>query len=125
MKHKRKVSHRSQRVSDQILKDLSNLVQQEIKDTRLGFVTLQHIDLTADYAHARIYVSVLATEEKPNIHESIDVLNAKAGYLHALLFKLLHIHTVPTLKFVLDETQEKGFMMSQLIAKANQNYSSE
>jgi ribosome-binding factor A len=125
MKHKRKVSHRSQRVADQILKDVSNLIQQEIKDTRLGFVTLQHIELTADYAHACIYVSVLTTEQKNNAQESIDVLNAKAGYLHSLLFKLLHIHTIPKLKFVLDNTQEKGFMMSQLIAQANQIHSSD
>jgi ribosome-binding factor A len=113
---KKKASYRNNRVADQILKDVSLLIQQEVKDTRLGFVTLQHIELTPDYAHAKIYVSVFGSE--PQV--SIDVLNGKAGYLHSLLFKMLRIHTIPKLKFVYDETQEKGFEISQLIAKANQ-----
>ncbi len=116
---KKKPSYRNNRVADQILKDISLLIQQEIKDTRLGFVTLQHIELTADYAHAKIYVSVFGSEPKI----SIDILNDKAGYLHSLLFKMLRIHTIPKLKFIHDETQVKGFEMSQLIAKANQDNS--
>jgi ribosome-binding factor A len=113
---KKKTPYRNNRVAEQILKDVSLLIQQEIKDTRLGFVTLQHIELTPDYAHAKIYVSVFGSE--PQI--SLDVLNSKAGYLHSLLFKMLRIHTIPTLKFIYDETQAKAFEMSQLIAKANQ-----
>jgi ribosome-binding factor A len=114
---KKKTPYRNNRVADQILKDVSLLIQQEIKDTRLGFVTLQHIELTADYAHAKIYVSVFGSE--PQV--SLAVLNSKAGYLHSLLFKMLRIHTIPKLKFIHDETQVKGFEMSQLIAKANKN----
>jgi len=114
---KKKVPHRNNRVSEQILKDVSILIQEEIRDTRLGFVTLQHIELTTDYAHAKIYVSVFGSDPKI----SIDVLNSKAGYLHSLLFKKLRIHTIPTLHFFYDETQEKGFEMSQLIKKANEN----
>jgi ribosome-binding factor A len=114
---KKKTPHRNNRVAEQILKDVSCLVQQEIRDTRLGFVTMQHIELTTDYAHAKIYVSVLGGNAKT----SLEILNAKAGYLHALLFKRLSIHTIPTLHFVHDTTQEKGFAISALIDKANQN----
>ncbi len=118
---KKKIPHRNNRVSEQILKDVALLIQQEIHDKRLGFVTLQHIELTADYAHAKIYVSVLGQNAKT----SIDLLNSKAGYLHALLFKKLSIHTIPRLHFIHDSLLEKSFELSQLIALANKNNSSE
>jgi ribosome-binding factor A len=112
---KKKAPHRGNRVADQILKDVSLIIQQEIKDTRLGFVTLQHIELTADYAHAKIYVSVIGSDAQI----SLDVLNSKAGYMHSLLFKRLRIHTIPRLKFVNDELQEQAFAMTALINEAN------
>jgi ribosome-binding factor A len=113
---KKKSPHRNQRVSSELIKDLSKLISQEIKDPRLGFVTVQSVDLTADYSLAKVYVSVLGSPAQQKT--SIDVLNEKAGLLHSLLYKIWRIHTIPTLKFIYDDTQDKGFAMDILIKEA-------
>jgi ribosome-binding factor A len=105
---------RNVRLSDQILRDLAELVQREIRDPRLGLVTMQAVELTPDYAHAKVFFTVLGAEP-----ETVSaILNSKAGYLHALLFKRLHIHTVPMLHFHHDISVERGVAMSQLIDQA-------
>lgn len=106
---------RNVRIADQIQRDLAELIQREIKNPAMGLVTLQSVTLTPDYAHAKIYFTVLGAE--PEVAGAI--LNEKAGYLHSLLFKRLHIHTVPTLHFHYDQTIEKAVEMSRLIKEAN------
>jgi ribosome-binding factor A len=113
---KKKSPHRNQRVTAELIKDLSKLISQEIKDPRLGFITVQSVDLTADYSQAKVYVSVLGSPSQQKT--SIDVLNEKAGFLHSLLYKIWRIHTIPTLRFIYDDTQDKGFAMDILIKQA-------
>lgn len=111
---KKAASSRNLKLSDQIQRDLAQLIQRELRDPRLGLVTLQGVELTPDYAHAKVFYTVLGAE--PEVVQKI--LNARAGYLHALLFKRLHIHTVPTLHFYHDRSVEQGIAMSQLIDQA-------
>ena len=80
----------------------------------MGLVTLSHVELSADYAHAKVYFTVIG--QAPEVSE--QALNEKAGYLHSLLFKMLHIHTVPTLRFFHDDHLLRGIEMSRLIDKA-------
>lgn len=103
------------RLADQIQKDLAEMIQREVDISRAGLVTLSEVELTADYAHAQIYFTVMGAE--PEAAEA--ALNEKAGYLHSLLFKRLHIHTVPTLHFHYDEQRSRGMVMSHLINQAN------
>jgi ribosome-binding factor A len=105
---------RGQRVADQIQRDLAGLVQREISTSRAGLVTLTGVELSPDYAHAKVYFTTLGAE--PEV--AARVLNEKAGYFHSLLFKRLSIHTIPTLKFVHDESVERGFAIDQLISAA-------
>lgn len=115
-RHKSKVpASRNLRLADQIQKDLAILIQREISTSRAGLVTLTGVDLTPDYAHAKVYFTVLGAEPE----EALSVLNEKAGYLHSLLFKMLHIHTVPTLRFYHDDQLARGIEMTQLIDRAN------
>lgn len=103
------------RLADQIRKDLAGLIQREIDMSRVGLVTLTDLELSADYAHAKVYFTVLGAEP-----ETVsEVLNDKAGWLHSQLFKLLHIHTVPTLRFIHDPQIARGIELSQLIDRAN------
>ncbi|HEY4091504.1 MAG TPA: 30S ribosome-binding factor RbfA, partial [Luteibacter sp.] len=95
---------RNLRLADQIQKDLAEMIQREVEISRAGLVTLTGVDLTADYAHATVYFTVLGAE--PEV--ALQALNEKAGWLHSLLFKQLHIHTVPTLHFVHDEYLSRG-----------------
>lgn len=109
-------SHRNQRVADQIQRDLAELIPRELKNSKMGLVTLQAVELTPDMAHAKVFFTVLGAE--PEVVSQI--LKEKAGYLHSLLFKRLHIHTVPTLHFIHDESVVRGVEMSLLIDKAIQ-----
>ena len=105
--------NRSFQVADQIQRDLGELVR-EIKDPRLGMITINTIEVTPDYAHAKVFFSVLVGEPQ----ETQDALNQAAGFLRNGLFKRLHIHTVPTLHFQFDRTTERAADMNALIAKA-------
>lgn len=106
---------RNTRLADQIQKDLASLIQRELEVSRAGLITLTGVELSADYAHAKVYFSVLGGEPET----ATAALNEKAGWLHSLLFKLLHIHTVPTLRFVHDDQLARGLELSLLIDEAN------
>lgn len=106
---------RNLRLADQIQQDLAGLIQREIPTKRAGLITLSGVELTADYVHAKVYFTVLGAEPQ----DAEAILNEKAGWLHSQLFKLLHIHTVPTLHFLHDKQMAHGFEMSQLIDRAN------
>jgi len=108
------VPNRGFRVADQIQRDLAELIARELKDPRVGMVTLNSVEVTPDYAHAKVYFSVLTGDPQ----ETVDGLNAAAGFLRNALFKRLHIHTVPTLHFMFDRTTERAADMNALIAKA-------
>ena len=104
---------RALRVADQIQKDLARLPQ-EVRDPRVGLVTLTGCEITPDYAHAKVYFTVIGAEPE----QAKQGLNAAAGMLRNHLFKLLSIHTVPTLHFEHDTSVAKGFEMDRLIDEA-------
>ena len=110
---KSSTAHRGFRVADQIQRDLAELIR-ELKDPRLGMVTIQSVEVTPDYAHAKVYFSLLAGDPA----QCAQGLNQAAGFLRAGLFKRLHIHTVPTLHFLFDQTTERAADMNALIARA-------
>lgn len=115
-RHKSKaMPARHLRLADQIQKDLAGIIQREIDTARAGLITLSGVDLSADYAHAKVYFTVMGAE--PEVATAL--LNEKAGWLHSQLYKLLHIHTVPTLHFVHDKQVARGIEMSILIDRAN------
>ncbi len=108
--------NRSFKVADQIQRDLTELIAREVKDPRVGvgMVTIQAVEVTPDYAHAKVFFSVLLGDPQA----TQDALNQAAGFLRSGLFKRLHIHTVPTLHFQFDRTPERAADMNALIAKA-------
>ena len=106
--------NRAFKVADQIQRDLTELIARELKDPRVGMATIQSVEVTADYAHAKVYFSVLTGDPV----ETTVALNQAAGFLRNGLFKRLHIHTVPTLHFLFDRTTERASDMNALIAQA-------
>jgi ribosome-binding factor A len=114
MRHKKTTVNRSFRVADQIQRDVAELIR-ELKDPRIGMVTINSVEVSPDYAHAKVYFSVLVGQPD----ESTEALNEAAGYLRNGLFKRLSIHTVPTLHFHFDRTTERAADLSALIARAN------
>jgi ribosome-binding factor A len=114
MRHKKAIPNRSFRVADQIQRDVAELIR-ELKDPRIGMVTLNAVEVSPDYAHAKLFFSVLVGD--PQACE--EALNEAAGFLRNGLFKRLTLHTVPTLHFQFDRTTERAAELSALIHKAN------
>jgi ribosome-binding factor A len=114
MRKKSSTPNRGFRVADQIQRDLTELIARELKDPRVGMVTIQSVEVTPDYAHAKVYFSLLVGDAA----QCGEGLNQAAGFLRAGLFKRLHIHTVPTLHFIFDRTTERAADMNALIARA-------
>jgi len=114
MRHKqRSIPNRGFRVADQIQRDLAELIR-DLKDPRVGMITINAVEVTPDYAHAKVFFSMLTGD----VTETTEALNQAAGFLRNGLFKRLHIHTVPTLHFLFDRTTERAADMNALIAQA-------
>ena len=114
-RHKKSaIPNRSFRIADQIQRDVATLIR-ELKDPRVGMVTVNSVEVSPDYAHAQVYFSVLVGTPE----ESAGALNEAAGFLRNGLFKKLAIHTVPTLHYNFDRTTERAADLSALINKAN------
>ena len=114
MRHKRSIPNRGFRVADQIQRDIAELIR-DLKDPRVGLLTIHAVDVTADYAHATIFFSLLIGDP----HECEAALSEAAGYLRNGLFKRLQSHTVPTLHFQFDRTTERAAELNLLIQQAN------
>lgn len=109
---------RSSRVAEQIQRELAELIQLELKDPRVGLITLTGVDLTADYAHAKVFYTTLADAA---VREGVDAgLRRASGFLRRELGRRIRIHTLPELHFVFDASVERGDRLSRLIDEAVQ-----
>lgn len=113
-RHKKSIPNRSHRVADQIQRDVAELIR-ELKDPRVGMVTINAVEVTPDYAHAKVFFSVLVGDPQA----CQQGLNDAAGWLRNGLFKRLQLHTVPTLHFQFDRTTERAADLNALISRAN------
>ena len=104
---------RSQRVAEQIRRDLAELIRLEVKDPRVGFITLTDVEITPDYAHAKVYFTSMRGEE--GLDEILTGLHRASGFLRRELGKRVRIHTLPELQFQYDSSVERGSRLSQLI----------
>ena len=128
-------SSRNQRVADQIQRELATLIQIEMKDPRIGMVSITGVDISRDLGYANVYVTVLNTlsdsEElnhasltnpgeidKLEVEENLKTLRQAAGFLRSMLAKRLEIRSVPKLQFHYDSSVERGRQLSDLIDNA-------
>ncbi|GAB3447197.1 30S ribosome-binding factor RbfA [Massilia solisilvae] len=116
-KHSKSIPQRGQRVADQIQRDLSEIISFELKDPRVGMVTLTEVQVTPDYAHAKVYFTLLKDSPEA-VRATLDGLTKAAGFLRNQLGKRLHIHTLPQLHFIHDTSTMRGMAMSALIDQA-------
>jgi len=107
---------RAARIADQIQRDLSELIRRELKDPRVGLVTITAVEVTRDLSHAKVYVTSLAGAESAD--RSIQALQHAAGFLRSQLSHTLKIRSIPELHFVYDASVERGARLSQLIDRA-------
>lgn len=117
-KHSKSIPGRGLRVADQIQRDLAELISMELKDPRVGMVTLTEVQVTPDYAHAKIYFTTLA-EDAESIKKTVEGLSKASGFLRQQLGRRLSIHTLPELHFIHDTSTIRGIALSRLIDEAN------
>jgi len=112
----KKTSQRAHRVGDQIQRELAQLLRDEIKDPRVGRVTITGVEVTADLAHAKVFFTHLAGREQADA--AVNALQRTAGFLRSELAHRLSLYSVPQLQFVYDDTIETGMRLAQLIDEA-------
>ena len=105
--------HRPNRLAETLKEEISQLIRVELKDPRLGFVTLTNVEVASDLAHAKVYVSVLGTEDE--VKTSLDVLNRAAGFVRCEIGKRIRLRHVPTIVFVYDPSIEQGAHIAKLL----------
>ncbi|MDR2678190.1 MAG: 30S ribosome-binding factor RbfA [Zoogloeaceae bacterium] len=110
-----KTFSRSNRISEQIRRDLAEIMHAELKDPRIGMVSLTAVELTPDYAHARVFFTTLDMAHLPEIEQG---LAHAAGFLRRELGRRIRIHTLPQLHFLHDNSLERGASLSRLIDEA-------
>lgn len=107
---------RTRRVGEQIQRELAALIRDEVKDPRVGMVTVSAVEVTRDLAHAKVFISVLG--DAGTRDASLAALNKAAGFLRHELGQRMLTRTVPQLRFVYDESIERGSRLSALIDQA-------
>lgn len=106
---------RSERVAGQLRRDLARLIQLELKDPKVGFVSVSDVEVTRDLAHAKVYVTVFEPEKAG---ESLQALRRAATFLRTRLGRELRLRHVPELHFIHDDSVEQGSHIDDLIDKA-------
>jgi len=118
----KKSANRATRMADQIQKDIMSILRAKVKDPRISWVTVNDVEVTNDYSLAKIYYSVLQTEQRDGIAKALE--SAK-GFIRSELSKGLTTYTVPQLKFIFDESLERGSHILSLISKVADEYDEE
>ncbi|WNL42683.1 30S ribosome-binding factor RbfA [Halomonas sp. PAMB 3264] len=109
---------RTDRVADQLQKELAVLIQREIKDPRLGMVTVSGATVSRDLGYADIYVTLLGEQAPERIKENLQVLKRASGFLRSQIARRIQLRHVPELRFHFDESVVRGQQLSSLIDEA-------
>ena len=109
---------RTDRVADQLQKELAVLIQREIKDPRLGMVTVSGVTVSRDLGYADVYVTLLGEQDAERITENLGVLKRAAGFLRGQIARRIKLRHVPELRFHFDESVVRGQQLSSLIDEA-------
>jgi ribosome-binding factor A len=106
---------RPQKLGDQIQRELSDLLARELRDPRVGMVTITSVDVSPDFSHAKVFFTVL---EKDKLEDTVHGLRRAAGFLRSQLARRIKLYTTPELRFEYDESVERGDRLSRLIDSA-------
>ena len=107
---------RNLRVADQIQRELAEIIRTELKDPRVAMITLTGVEVTADYAHAKVFYTLMGGAEERAATEA--GLKQAGGFLRSQIARRIKLHSIPQLHFVYDASVERGFELSRLIDEA-------
>ena len=106
---------RPQRLGDLIQREVSELIRLELRDPRVGMITVTSVDVSPDMSHAKVFFTML---EKGKLEDTLHGLKRSAGFLRSQLARRIKMYTTPELRFVYDESVERGDHLSRLIDAA-------
>ncbi len=110
---------RNLRMAEVIQRELALILHQEVKDPRLDMVTVSEVEVSADLAHAKVFVTVFGTKGRdPDVKQNLKILNQMAGFVRSLLGKRIKARIIPELKFIYDNTIIEGNRLAKLIDEA-------
>lgn len=109
---------RVSRVGEQIKKELSQIIQQEIKDPRIGFVTVTAVEMSGDLQSAKVFVSVLGKNDDKS--KSLEGLEKAKGYMRSELGRRIQLRHIPELTFVIDQTLEHSEHINKLLHEVHE-----
>ena len=109
---------RTDRVGDFLKEELAQLIQKEVRDPRVGMVSITGVEVSRDLSHARVFVTVVGKESAAEAAESVAALNRAAGFLRSQVARSMRARTTPRLVFEYDTSIGRGAYLSDLIEKA-------
>jgi ribosome-binding factor A len=105
--------YRPERIGELLKEELSEIVNYELRDRRVGVVTITHVKVSSDLKHAKVYASLLGSEEE--VRQTIAVLNHAAQFIRHQLYPRLHLRFVPELTFAYDDSIAKAARIDDLL----------
>jgi ribosome-binding factor A len=109
---KQKRSGRPEKLGDLIQRELSDLLQRELRDPRVGMITITAVDVSPDLSHAKVLFTLF---EQQKLADTLAGLKRSSGFLRSQLARRIKLYTTPELRFVYDESVERGDRLSRLI----------
>ncbi|MDH7480948.1 MAG: 30S ribosome-binding factor RbfA [Armatimonadota bacterium] len=110
---------RLERVKELLKSEISEIIRREIKDPRLGFVTITDAEVSKDLRHAKIFISVLGDEQKKQ--ETLNVLQSAAGFIRGEFGRHARMKIIPEITFKLDTTVERGARIFELLEQVKRD----
>lgn len=109
---------RIQRVGDYLKRELALLIQQEVRDPRVGMVNINEVEVSRDLAHAKVYITFVGERSEQQRADALKALNKAGGFLRSQIAATNHMRTTPRLFFVFDISVQRGAALSALIDRA-------
>ncbi|KJH83586.1 30S ribosome-binding factor RbfA [Pseudomonas sp. KSR10] len=110
---------RTQRIGDQMQRELALLIQREVKDPRLGLITITAVEVSRDLSHAKVFITVMGKDDDEDaVKTNLRILNDAGGFLRMQLGKAMKLRTVPQLHFNYDASVRRGVELTSLIERA-------
>ncbi|MDO4430592.1 MAG: 30S ribosome-binding factor RbfA [Lonepinella koalarum] len=106
---------RSDRVAQELQKEVAVILQREVKDPRIGMVTVSDVEVSKDLAYAKVFVTFLFDQDEVAVEQGMKGLEKAAPYIRTLLGKAMRLRIVPELRFIYDQSLVEGMRMSNLV----------
>ncbi len=115
------VKLRAQRIAEQMKKEIASIIKSEIKDPRLGFVTVTSVELSNDLRHSKVYISVYGNDAKKE--DSLNILKKATGFVRKELSRRIKLRYTPEIVFKIDNSIEHGVKIAKLLSKVKDDSS--